>query len=295
MPFLISYKNSDIERIRNKKKITGKEHDSVLAHHKKCFLHTHRERASAFTSKGSMTVEAALVAPIFFFAALALVYLLEMMSLQTTIRAALHSVGREIAAERYKNTLPIPYLVETKMVETIGEARLNNSWIYHGSKGLDCNSSQKWWKGSVMYLSVRYQIQFPVAMFHIPIISREETLRVKEWTGYSGTDFGAENEEKVYITDTGMVYHKDPECTYLDLSIHCVGKNSILERKNFEGERYAPCERCVQEKATGEKWYITNTGNRYHNSLQCSGLKRTVYAVFLSEIYAKGGCARCVK
>ena len=76
MPFLFSYKDSNIERnrIQNNVKIKRKEQDSVLAHHKKYFLHTQGERASVFTFKASMTIEATLAAPIFFFATICKVH-----------------------------------------------------------------------------------------------------------------------------------------------------------------------------------------------------------------------------
>ena len=102
-----------------------------------------------------------------------------------------------------------------------------------------------------------------------------------------------EDDETVYVTETGLVYHRDYHCSYLDLSIHLVSMQEISSLRNKSGGKYYPCEHCA-EQSVGMV-YITENGDRYHNSLSCSGLKRTIYAVPLSEVAGKGACSRCSK
>lgn len=88
------------------------------------------------------------------------------------------------------------------------------------------------------------------------------------------------------------MYHKDYHCKYLDLSIHMVSAAELETLRNESGGKYYPCERCGQ-KPQGWGVYITNTGNRYHTSISCSGLKRKIYAVPISETTGKEACSKC--
>ena len=115
---------------------------------------------------------------------------------------------------------------------------------------------------------------------------------MKGWTGYERAGFLAEDEETVYITETGMVYHRDYHCNYLELSARMVPAEIVEDLRNESQGKYYPCERCAH-KGAGSGVYITDYGDRYHTSLSCSGLKRTIYAVPLSEAVGKGACSKC--
>ena len=286
MSFLSNIKYFCQPYILIKKLCTRKEKDSLLAIH---------ERTSPFTSKGSITLEAAMTVPIFFFAMLCLVYLLEMMSIQTTVRNAIYSVGKEIAQQAYNSPVISTYGIEQHVIKNIGVEKLDKSIISGGSKGIDCKKSVSNWNTAVIDLSVKYQLDIPILMFRIPAISREETLRVKGWTGYAKGAEGAETQGVVYVTDYGLVYHKSKNCTYLELSVRAVSASDIEKLRNESGSKYYPCESCGGGVVTGGRVFITDYGNRYHTSLDCSKVKRNIYAVPLDEVYGLGGCSKCVR
>lgn len=285
--------NTHTNKKISKKINIRKEHGSFLAHRSKQISHNLLERASAFTSKGSLTLEAALAAPIFFFGIISLVYLLEMAAIQTVMKSALYEVGRGLAKDAYVNPIIIPEKMEREIVNCIGEERLNRSIVAGGSRGIDCSKSIIFWNTSIMELSLRYRLKIPVLMFRLPMLLCEEKVRVKGWTGYAGSGFGNPHEDIVFITETGVVYHRDKNCTYLELSIQSVNRNETSDLRNEDGGKYYPCEYCMH--GSRENVFITATGNRYHDSVSCIKLKRSVYAVPLSEVYGRGGCSRCVK
>ena len=250
------------------------------------------ERTSLFTSlKGSMVVEASLVLPLFFFAVCSLCYLLEIMAIQTNVRAAAHSTAKEIAEEIYTVPIVLPAKVASDIVNTIGEERLQRSIVKGGADGLDCKKTWVSAQNGMIHMHVAYKVVIPFSVFGKLSLSCEEQFDVKGWTGYVKGGFSPSREDVVYVTDTGIVYHRDYHCTYLELSIRMTAKKEIDNLRNDYQEKYKCCERCGAR--AGEMVYITSQGNRYHSSLSCSGLKRSVYAVPISEVQGKGACSRC--
>ncbi len=269
--------------------------DSQVTIIQKSLINYKGERASAFTFRGSLTLEASIVVPLFFFAILCLAYLLEIMAVQTTMRNALCSVGKEVAQKAYVNNYPTSREIERKMVENIGVTTLENSIIFGGAEGLDCSKTRCNRSTGVMDLHVRYEIEIPVFMFHISPIAYEESIRIKGWNGYVTTLGGDAEKEIVYVTETGIVYHKDAACTYLDMSIHMVRISEIDEVRNASGGKYYPCEACGEKRNDIEMYYITEYGTRYHTTLDCKKIQRNVYSIPIDEAYGLGGCSKCVK
>ena len=117
--------------------------------------------------------------------------------------------------------------------------------------------------------------------------------RVRKWTGYDVVHTQKENtqEEWVYITPFGESYHRDRNCSYLNPEILSAVTTKIGEYRNQDGELYRLCTSCKNGSLTGICFY-TEYGNRYHTTLQCSSLKRTIESVKMSEIGSRHACSK---
>ena len=270
-----------------------KEQDSLWTIHFYQIHTLNSERTSAFTSKASLTVEAALVVPIFSFAILCLVALLEMSVIRMTVKGALYSVARELSQQAYVLPAFTSFGVEQKLIKQIGSDRLERSMVVNDTDGLDCSGSVADWDKGELNLNVKYSMQVPLLMFRVPVISCEESLKVKGWTGQTSSMDGVDNGQVVYVTKYGTVYHKDSNCKFLNPSIRSVAISTIEEIRNHSGGKYYPCESCGRAEQVGF-FYVSSDGDRYHTSLNCNKIKRNYYAITLEEAKGLGGCSKCV-
>lgn len=257
-------------------------------------MRSDQEEASMSGSKGSMTVEAALTIPIFLFAVLCLVYLLEIQAIRISVRSAVQGAAKNAAEDIA--TIPVLNLfkMNSDMISLIGADRLEQSIIEGGKSGISCLGS--WYQPSTgeIHVRVTYRIELPFPGFLNMRARQKEELIVKAWTGYEKPDMKDGDGQIVYVTDTGTVYHTNYQCSYLQLSIRFLPSSGLSGLRNQSGGRYRACEKCVHGSAMAGV-YVTNSGNRYHNSLNCSGLKRSIRAVHKSKVHGKGACSRCGK
>lgn len=258
------------------------------------YKYHYKGRTSASTrSRGSITVEAAMAVPLFFFATLALIFLLEMMAVQTSVRSGLQEAGKKLAVRAAEVTVVFPAELERDVVNSIGADRLERSIVEGGSSGIDCSHSYLSPVTGIGEIEAVYHVRIPLPFFSIAPIPCRETMRIKAWTGYEAGGLGEGDDQIVYVTDTGMVYHRNPHCTHLELSIRAASFSDIEHLRNENGGKYHACEKCVRGSAAGGNVYITDQGDRYHNSLACSGLKRTIYTARISDVPGKRACSKC--
>lgn len=263
-------------------------------------------RSSSGACRASMTVEACFVLPFFMFAFLNIISIIEIYRLQGNMSAAMHKTAKQMAVYGYEyreirgeaagaaESLGLTYLYAASKVRAeLGDGYLANSPIAGGA------SSILWLKSSVMKaddcidLVAEYRITPPVAVVGWRDRFMYNRMRTRAWTGYDNAHAGGggNEEETVYITPDGTVYHRSRGCTYLKLSISAVDKSLLESRRSNDGSIYYSCEECGS--SAGNIVYITNYGNRYHSTLGCSKLKRTILSAPISETGGRGACSKC--
>ena len=80
----------------------------------------------------------------------------------------------------------------------------------------------------------------------------------------------------------------------MSLKISKIGVIELKIKRNCYGQVYSRCSICVNKKGTlGSEVFITEDGNKYHNSLMCSGLLRNIITVEKSKVKNMPPCSRC--
>ena len=269
------------------------------------------KRASFITARkrGSMTLEAAFALPFFLFAVLNILFAVNIIGAQSRINAALHQVGNQMAFSGYAyehtvgDVLPDGLAgvvlsegyAKSRIIEYVGRSYLGNSCVKQGAGGLSLAGSSVMGEGDIIDLKISYRVKPFVELMGFDGFLMSQRYYGKAWTGYDATgqvSDPSEEDPMVYITETGTVYHLNRGCTYLNPSIESVSAGAVTARRNASGAKYTPCSTCGAGTAEGVV-YITNYGSSYHRLLNCSGLKRTIYTVPLSEVGGRGRCSKC--
>lgn len=277
--------------------------------------------------RASLTVEAALVMPVFLYCMIAFLYFIQIMTLQEHIQSELTKMGLNWSKSAYlyqnlpeidevlslEQLLPegsedyglnelADRLISQISIKLYASTYLNKDWINHsciknGFDGIDFSLSDIS-KEECIDIVLKYKVSIPVKLIIIGDMNMLQRVRLHNWTGYEVAAAYSEEEAKetvVYITSTGKVYHKSRECTYLKPSVTAV--DGIPDKlRNEGGARYQRCKYCCR-KDNGDKavYYITKYGNKYHAERNCPKIKRDVKEIPLSEAGSRRPCSKCGK
>ena len=264
---------------------------------------------------GSITLEATLVVPVFLFCVISLMYFFQIMLIQERISQGLWETAKE--ASRYacvyegiggkkeesksKTTAKkwvSGALTMIRMSEYLPDEMLDHSCIKGGKSGIFYKSSILETEEKIS-LAAMYQVEFPVMTKILPTMDFTQQVKTRGFVGtYKiGLDKKEMEEEDIYVymTKTGTVYHTTLSCTHINLGIQSVSYQEAQKARNQSGGKYKSCHKCTKSAklSNQSRVYISNTGDRYHTDLECSGLTRDIRKVKLSELNGVGACQRC--
>lgn len=256
------------------------------------------QRAFFYTSfDGNLTLEAALILPIFLLAIVSIMYFLVIMHIQINIQIKLEEIARNMSKTAYvtEDLSVFNYVyVKAKLADSEFQEYINKSYIVDGVDGLNLWESSFFGSEGIIDLVVTYEMVIPFISEKIVTFPCAERVRFHTWIGKEISSETTNNSQTVYITETGTVYHTNRECSHLRLSISQTISSAVVGLRNENGGRYEKCSLCVEgSTAAYDTVYITEDGDKWHSSLSCSGLKRNVIEIDISEVGNKRLCSRC--
>ena len=191
---------------------------------------------------------------------------------------------------------------QIKLREYMNESLIDNSCIIGGINGISLMESKFMEQNDIVEISAIYILKIPVPIFGLRNIPAIQSVKLRAFTGYKPINYQVGNkgennlEDKiVYITRTGSVYHLKRDCTFIKFNISQTILQELGGKRNDSGGKYYACESCTRNKHLDAlaTVYITSDGNRYHDTLACSRLKRSVIEILLSKVQGKRPCSRC--
>lgn len=262
---------------------------------------------------GSFSLEATLVLPIFIITFFVFIYVMISINFTNVVQRNEFMISKELSQDTYilqkieengnitpddinmsssllKEGLSLGY-IKTKICndELITYAKTVKRDTYFNMENSKISSNNE-------YIDIRltYDMKIPY-IDHLEtklILSNRSYFRT--WVGKSINQNNTNCKTKVYITPTGSVYHVDKNCPYIKLSIMSVNFKSILSLRNKSGEKYDKCEICCKKNISSiDQVFITIYGNKYHIDKNCSGIKRDIQEIDLSEVGNRSKCKKC--
>lgn len=237
--------------------------------------------------KGSLTLEAALVLPVFLLVMVMVLFLFEVMQTQYIVGNSLDQAVAETSLVRNISGKEAKNLTKASFYKELVAQDCYLPWIKNGIAGFSWKNTEV--NDSYIDALVTYHIKFPIRFFGQKSIQLSDGCRMHRWTGRQNEDGKNANQEWVYVTLTGNVYHKSRECTHLKLSVQSIAAAKLKK----QSKKYSPCGHCTKGGKMGAVVYITNDGDCYHFKIDCSGLKRTIYMILKEQVGNKRPCSRC--
>ena len=259
---------------------------------------------TTLSGRGSASVEAAMVLPVFIFAMLGIVSVAGAVHTRGIVYEGLHEtalymaeysfLGRQIEngvdvgreAEVFKDGVSL-VTANKKLRDYIDDQNMIDRYVAGSFSGLNIVQSELK-ADDCIYVKLEYDIRISIPVIGNVTIPCEERIRQRAFLGYDKANDADSEGTYVYVAENGDVYHKSRSCFHIKLNIRQVSYTAA--EKECEG--LTQCSLCARYRSRGTL-YVTQSGDKYHYSLECPGLKRTVYRVKKDDIGDMRPCSNC--
>lgn len=282
------------------------------------------ERLCLYTSsqyKGSITIEAAICFPIFLFAMLSFIYIINIMYVQTSLQFALEETVRNASKSAYitskfysltleeqtdaiakdpslaeqlgSSALTIAYMHSAFLTEE-NKKILDNSPVKNGSDGISFLSSTLDLTSGIADIILSYTVSIPFIPDNIFSFKLSNRCCVRLYTGRDMDKNQTASDTYVYYTTNGRVYHFNRYCQYL---LNYTEAIRYLEL----GYRLVPCVLCDelttdQLKSENPVVYTTESEHCFHTTLKCQAFTGMVFRRHYSSLDDDDDiCEKCLK
>ena len=148
---------------------------------------------------GSLTIEAALVFPLFLFLLVSMLFFFRILQVTNNTYGALAATASRLSLEAEE---------EVSLWKAIGYFQVklpeeNSSYILGGRSGIvweDISQEREY-----IDLQIHYKCKLPISIFPIKHIPIKQRIRMKKWTGYhkEAEDFGQE----IWVYEKRVIFH----------------------------------------------------------------------------------------
>ncbi len=278
-------------------------------------------RTFLFSSlNGSLTLESALVLPLYLFFLITILYILNILHIENIFQSGMEETARNInsyayAVQQFKELSDDERASvgenDTNYVLTLAKNQVSkfsiknmfltdhikntadSSYIKNGSGGiifsLGNNDLSDYIDFNISYL---VKLPFlPADIFYIPITQR---CYFKPFVGTDISDKKGDYTEYVYITATGSVYHTTPYCTYLNKYYDILTEDQMNVTWDT-AEGYHACPLCAFDEPLGPTSFLCPGRKVYHNRTDCAYIETVIYKVPKDQVGIIPLCSRCKK
>ena len=237
--------------------------------------------------EASMTIEAALVLPLFVFCSLALMMPMKWLDTERKIRMAAERFCEQASVSAYEQG----GILSGLLLKGIAEQYADDVIITESSV-------------SDITGDIRYELKYKrfIPFFRNMTKDMNQTIGVqrREWIGLDGKlkekNGGREEDRQDEIVFVGAAmgrYHLYRDCHYISNTYQTITVKEASNRITSHGNKVTACSVCAKDCTEDDMVYLTPEGKHYHTSISCRSMSSYVQERYLEDVRHLGVCSYC--